>query len=101
MSKLNVGNGTSRVQHRQIIVAHRKLLQPEKGGNFSRSETTADYAHVLLPIQLPPVSIARCVVGVREVLEAFINLPVEQKKIVRSVILTFAQVHAEKTPRGT
>ncbi|MCL2590978.1 MAG: transcriptional regulator [Betaproteobacteria bacterium] len=34
----------------------------------------------------------------REVLEAFINLPPEQKKIVRSVILTFAHVHAGKTP---
>ena len=32
----------------------------------------------------------------REVLEAFINLPVEQKKIVRSVILTFARVHAHE-----
>ena len=34
----------------------------------------------------------------REVLEAFINLPAEQKKIVRSVILTFAHAYAEKKP---
>jgi transcriptional regulator with XRE-family HTH domain len=37
----------------------------------------------------------------REAIEAFINLPAEQKKIIRSVILTFASVHAEKTPRSS
>lgn len=34
----------------------------------------------------------------REVLEAFINLPPEQKKIVRSVIMTFAHLYTEETP---
>jgi hypothetical protein len=38
----------------------------------------------------------------REVLEAFINLPAEQKKIVRSVILTFAHVYAAgEAPLGS
>jgi hypothetical protein len=36
----------------------------------------------------------------REVLEAFINLPAEQKKIVRAVILTFADAYTGKTPHG-
>jgi len=34
----------------------------------------------------------------REVLEAFINLPPEQKKIVRSVIMTFADVYTGRKP---
>lgn len=34
----------------------------------------------------------------RELFEAFLKLPVPQRKLIREVILTFAKVHAEAAP---
>ena len=33
----------------------------------------------------------------RDIFEAFLKLPIPQRKLIREVILTFAKVHQEKT----
>jgi hypothetical protein len=36
----------------------------------------------------------------RDIIEAFLKLPVPQRRVVREVILTFAKVHADTTKSG-